>query len=209
MKKLLITGFEPFGDEKINPSWEAVSRLADQIGEYSITKLLLPVTFSEAANRIIECATELCPDVIISVGQAGGRRSITPELVGINLRYAKIPDNNGFSPKDEPIIQNGKDAYFSTVPVRRIADAIAAQAIPSELSYSAGAYVCNEVLYRLLSHFDGTSTHVGFIHVPYSTAQGKEPSMELSDIIKGLTVAIESLDIRISDTAYSEIIGKR
>jgi pyroglutamyl-peptidase len=195
MKKLLISGFEPFGDEKINPSWDAVSRLPDRIGEYSITKLMLSVTFGEAANRIIECATELCPDVIISVGQAGGRRSITPELVGINLRYAKIPDNNGFSPKDEPIIQNGKDAYFSTLPVRRMADAIAARQIPSELSYSAGAYVCNEVLYRLLSHFDGTSTRVGFIHVPYSTAQGKEPSMELSDIIKGLTVAIESLDI--------------
>ena len=94
MKTLLITGFDPFGGETINPSWEAVSRLPDTIGDYSLTKLRIPVIFSDAANKVIEVADRLSPDAILCIGQAGGRDSITPEMVGINLRYAKIPDNS-------------------------------------------------------------------------------------------------------------------
>ena len=101
MKKLLITGFEPFGGEKINPSWQAVEALPERVGNYALTKLLVPVLFGEAADRVIAAADALSPDVIISVGQAAGRDAITPEMVGINLRYAKIPDNSGYEPKDE------------------------------------------------------------------------------------------------------------
>ena len=194
MKKLLITGFEPFGGEQINPSWEAVSRLPLEINGYSLTKLLIPVVFGEAAEKVITTADEISPDVILCIGQAGGRTAITPELVGINLRHASIPDNSGYQPKDEPITLSGGTAYFSTLPVRKIAAAINCAGIPSQVSYSAGAYVCNDVLYTLLTRFQNSQTRVGFIHIPYSKEQNKQPSMDINDIVKGLIIATENLD---------------
>ena len=195
MKRLLITGFEAFGGETVNPSWEAVVRLPERIGEYSLTKLRLPVVFGEAANIAISAARETHFDDVLCIGQAGGRSAITPELVGINLRHATIPDNNGNQPKDEPIVEGGGAAYFSTLPVREMSEAIKAVGLPSAVSYSAGAYVCNDLLYSLLSHFDGSGTRVGFIHIPYSTEQGKQPSMDIDDVVKGLTAAIECMAI--------------
>ena len=193
MKKLLISGFEPFGGEKINPSWEAVECLPSEINGYALTKLLLPVTFG-AVDILISAAELVAPDVIICIGQAGGRAEITPELVAINLRHASIPDNCGNQPKDEAIIPGGAAAYFSTLPVRRMADAISALGIPSSVSYSAGTYVCNETLYTLLSRFDGTAIRVGFIHIPYSKEQNKEPCMDMRDIVKGLIAALNNID---------------
>jgi pyroglutamyl-peptidase len=194
MKTLLITGFEPFGGETINPSWEAVSRLPDEIGDYRLTKLRIPVVFGKAAQCVIEAAEEIALDVILCIGQAGGRSAITPELVGINLRHASIPDNDGSRPQDEPIIPNGPCAYFSTLPVRAMAEAIRDAGIPSQVSYSAGAYVCNDLLYTLLSHFESRHTKVGFIHIPYSAEQKKEPFLDVADMVKGLTVAMEAID---------------
>ena len=194
MKRLLITGFEPFGGEKVNPSWEAVKRLPNEIGRYRLAKLEIPVVFGKAAECVLNKADKINPDVILSIGQAGGRSAITPEMVAINLRYAKIPDNVGNEPKDEPIISAGDAARFSTIPVRKIAEAISAAGVPSEVSYSAGAYVCNDVLYTLLAHCENSDVRVGFIHVPYSKEQNKEPSMKIEDIIKALTIAIENLD---------------
>ena len=194
MKKLLITGFEPFGGESINPSWEAVCRLPSEIGEYSLTKLLIPVIFGEAAEKVISEAEKICPDAILCIGEAGGRDAVTPELVGINLRYAKIPDNGGNQPVDEPIIAGGENAYFSTLPIRKMAEAVSAYGIPSRVSYSAGTYVCNDVIYTLLSHFQGSGTRVGFIHVPYIKEQNKNLSMDIEDIVRALAVAIENID---------------
>ena len=193
MKKLLITGFEPFGEETINPSWEAVNLLDSQIGEYQITKLLLPVVFEKAYEKTLEKANELCPNVILCIGQAGGRNAITPELVAINLRHASIPDNNGNKPQDQPIILGGENAYFSNIPVRKIVDAISTQQIPAKVSYSAGAYVCNDLLYCLLNNFKNSETQIGFIHLPYCTEQNKQPCMPLDDMVKGLTIAIENI----------------
>lgn len=153
--RLLITGFMPFGGEEINPSWEAVRALPERIGEYELTKMLLPVVFGEAAEMVISEAEKIRADAVLCIGQAGGRAEICPELVGINLKNATIPDNAGNQPKDEPIAEGGDAAYFSTLPVRKMADAISAAGIPARLSYSAGAYVCNELLYSLLRHFDG------------------------------------------------------
>lgn len=152
--RLLITGFAPFGGEEINPSWEAVRALPERILEYETTKLRLPVVFGEAAKIAIAEAEKIRADVVLCIGQAGGRAEVCPELVGINLKNATIPDNGGNQPKDEPIAEGGDAAYFSTLPVRKIADAISAAEIPSRLSYSAGAYVCNDLLYSLLRHFD-------------------------------------------------------
>ena len=193
MKKLLITGFEPFGGEDINPSWEAVYRLPSEIGGYELTKLCIPVVFGQSAEKVIKVADEIQPDVIICVGQAGGRDAITPEFVGINLRYASIPDNGGNQPKDEAVLEGDREAYFSTLPVRRMAEAVNAAGVASRISYSAGTYVCNDVLYTLLSRYENSKTRVGFIHIPYCTEQKKLPSMSLDEIINGLAVAIENL----------------
>ena len=193
MKKLLITGFEPFGGEQINPSWEAVSLLPEQVGEYALTKLLIPVVFGQSADCVLKAAEALHPDVILCIGQAGGRNAITPEMVGINLRHASIPDNNGNQPTDEPIISGGENAYFTTLPVRKIVAAIQGAGLSSQVSYSAGAYVCNDVIYTLLAHFYNSATRVGFIHIPYCVEQNKTPSMPLSEVVKGLTIAIENL----------------
>ena len=194
MKRLLITGFEPFGGESLNPSWEAVLRLPDVIGDYRLTRLCLPVVFGEAADILLSASAEVKPDAVICVGQAGGRAFITPELVAINLRHADIPDNKGNRPQDEPVIPGGDAAIFSTLPVRRMAEEINGAGIPSRLSYSAGAYVCNDLLYTLLSHYRDTDTRICFIHIPYCKEQGKEPSMELSDIVRALEIAIKSID---------------
>ena len=194
MKKLLITGFAPFGGEEINPSWKAVARLPEKINEYSLIKLRLPVTFGKAAELVIKAAEEIAADVILCIGQAGGRNAITPELVGINLRHATIPDDKDYQPKDEPIMVGGATAYFSTLPVRSMVEAMRAADIPAQVSYSAGAYVCNDVLYTVLAHFQDSELKAGFIHVPYSDDQNKQPSMNINLIVKGLTIAIETID---------------
>ena len=194
MKKLLITGFDPFDGATVNPSWEAVKLLPEKIGDYFLYRMRLPVLFGKAARDVIRAAEEIRPDVILCVGQAGGRDAITPELVGINLRYASIPDNGGEAPMDEAISEGGENAYFSTLPVRKMVEAINEAGIPAKVSYSAGAYVCNDVLYTLLERFHGSGTRVGFIHIPYSAEQGKAPSMELEKMIDGLAAAIAAID---------------
>lgn len=195
MKKLLITGFDPFGGETINPSWEAVKGLPVHIGDYSVTKMEIPTVFGAAAEKVIQSAEDLCPDVILCVGQAGGRAAVTPEVIAINLQEARIPDNHGNQPVNIPVAADGPAAYFATVPVREMVQAIQAGGIPSALSYSAGAFVCNDVLYRLLHHFHGTDTRAGFIHVPYLPQQAKEnqPSLPLEQITEALKLAITAL----------------
>lgn len=195
MKQLLITGFDPFGGEGINPSWEAVHLLEDTIGEYRLTKLRLPTVFGRAADLLLEAADRLQPDAVLCVGQAGGRAGITPEVIGINLREARIPDNEGHQPQNEPVIPGSPAAYFATLPVREMVRAVQAGGLPASLSYSAGAFVCNDVLYSLLHRFDGTAVRAGFVHVPYLPGQagGDKPSMSLADIVRGLTLAIGAL----------------
>ena len=192
MKQLLITGFEPFGGETVNPSWEAVRLLPEALGDYRLTKLQIPTVFGRAAGTVLEAARTLRPDVILCIGQAGGRSSVTPEVVGINLREARIPDNAGNQPENVPVVPGAPAAYFSTVPVRAMVGAIRDAGLPAALSYSAGAFVCNDVLFSLLHAFDGTQTKVGFIHVPFLPEQAKEnaPSAPLADIVAALTAAI-------------------
>lgn len=194
-KKLLITGFDPFGGEAINPSWEAVRLLPERIGGFQLTKLQIPTVFGLAAQRVLEAAQTLCPDVILCIGQAGGRSQITPEAVAINLREAKIADNAGNQPADTPVIADGPAAYFATVPVRQMVNAISAAGIPAGLSLSAGAFVCNDTLYTLLHHYHGSGVQVGFIHIPYLPQQAPagKPSMPLEQMVAGLAAAIEAL----------------
>ena len=195
MKKLLITGFDPFGGENINPSWEAVKALPDSIGDWQITKMEIPTVFGTAAAQVIATAEDARPDAILCIGQAGGRAAVTPEVIAINLQEARITDNAGNQPVNIPVAEGGPAAYFATVPVREMVQAIQSRSIPAALSYSAGAFVCNDVLYHLLHHFDGTNTWVGFIHVPYLPQQAKEnqPSLPQEKIVEALQLAITVL----------------
>ena len=195
MKKLLITGFDPFGGETVNPSWEAVRLLPERIGEYDLTKLQIPTEFSRASEAVLMAAEALQPDAILCVGQAGGRAGITPEVVGINLREARIPDNGGAQPVNEPVVKKGPAAYFATLPVREMVKALSDRGIPASLSYSAGAFVCNDVLYSVLHRYSGTRTMAGFVHVPFLPEQAKEgvASMALETIAKALEIAIEQM----------------
>ncbi len=194
MKKLLITGFEPFGGEKINPSWEAVKLIPEKIGDFELTKIEIPVVFEKAAETVLKNADEISPDAIICVGQAGGRPSVTPEMVAVNLRFASIPDNEGNQPKDEPCISGGENAYFSTLPVRKMTAAVSESGIPCSVSYSAGTYVCNDLIYHVLHHYKGTDIKACFIHVPFIPEQTEDkPSMELETIAKALEIAIEAI----------------
>ena len=201
MKKLLITGFDPFGGESINPSWEAVKLLPDIVGDYEIHKMEIPTVFYKAFEMISKKAEEIKPDVIIAVGQAGGRKEITPERVGIKLMDASIPDNEGNKINDKAIIENGENAYFTTLNVKKMVEAIKEAGLPASVSLSAGAFVCNNVLYLLLDKYKGTNVKAGFIHVPFIPSQlenkkNKEilPSMEICDIAKGLEAAIKVVE---------------
>lgn len=188
---MLVTGFMPFGKDTVNPSWEAAKGLPERIGNWEICKLCLPVVFGEAARQAVAAAEACGAEAVLSLGLAGGRAALTPELVGINLRHARIPDNAGRQPQDMPIDPAGPAAYFSTLPVRAMEKAILAQGLPAAVSYSAGAYVCNDLLYSLLRRFEGTPVRAAFLHVPYLPDMGT-PSMALADMLRGIAAAIES-----------------
>ncbi len=192
MKKILVTGFDPFDGQPVNPAREAVMRLPDTVGGYEITKLEIPTVFGLAAETVLKVAEELRPHAILCVGQAGGRAAVTPEVVGINLREATIPDNAGNMPVNTPVIENAPAAYFATLPVRDMVRAVKEKGIPCALSYTAGAFVCNDLLYTLLHHYRDTDVKVGFVHIPFLPEQAGEgvPSMELETVVEALTAMI-------------------
>lgn len=185
-KTLLITGFDPFGRQSINPAWLAVCRLPESIGEWRLEKLQVPTVYGRAAQLVQQRAAVLQPQAILCVGQAAGRSAVTPELIGINYQHASLPDNAGVQPQDMPIIPDGPAAIFSTLPVQAMAGAIRAAGLPGEVSYTAGSFVCNDLLYRLLYHFRGSPVRVGFVHVPLSPEQvsGQPPAQPVLPLEK-------------------------
>ena len=164
--RILFTSFEPFGGDSENASLNAAALLPDTIGGFEVCRMTLPVAFGRAGELAISEAERVGADIVLSVGQAAGRSAVTPEAVAVNIRYARIPDNDGACPCDTPVITHGREAFFSSLPVRRMAEAISEAGIPADVSYSAGTYVCNDVFYLLSAHFFGTAVRVGFIHVP-------------------------------------------
>lgn len=191
-RKLLITGFDPFGGAEVNPAWEAVRLLPDAVGDYILCKLQIPTVFGLAGETVLKKCADFHPDGILCVGQAGGRAAVTPERIAVNIRDARIPDNAGNRPQGERIAPDGPAAYFATVPVEQMAQAVRDAHLPATVSNSAGAFVCNDVFYTLLHHFAGTEVKVGFIHVPYLPEQGS-PSLPLTDTVKALEAAISAL----------------
>lgn len=192
MKKLLITGFDPFGGETVNPSWEAVKLLPEFVGEYTLYKLEIPTVFGLAAQTVLQRAEQIQPDVILCVGQAGGRPAVTPERVAINVKSARICDNAGNRPVEEPVVPQGADGMFATVPVVDMVRAITDAGLPGAVSNTAGTFVCNDTLYTLLHHYAGTAVRAGFIHVPYLPAQGT-PNLPLEQTVQALAAAITAL----------------
>lgn len=191
MGKLLITGFDAFGGENINPSWLAVEKLPPRIGDHTLCKLVIPTVFGEAARMVLEAAEEFQPDVILCVGLAGGRDAVTPERIAVNIRDARIPDNAGSQPRGEFVVPGAPAAYFATVPVEKMAQAVRDAQVPGAVSNTAGTYVCNDVMYTLLHRYAETAVKVGFIHVPRLPEQGS-PNLPLEQTVKGLEAAIEA-----------------
>ena len=194
--KVLVTGFDPFGGEPINPAWEAVKAMKDTIAGAEIVKMQIPTVVGKSIEKIHQKMKELQPDLVISVGQAGDRFGVTPERVAINVTDARIPDNEGNQPIDEPIFPDGPAAYFSNLPVKAMVQAIKDAGYPSVLSNSAGTYICNHVMYGILYYIEKEFPNVrgGFIHVPYAPSQvvnkPSTPSMALADITASLEAAV-------------------
>ena len=197
--KILVTGFDPFGGEPINPAIESVKRLPDNIAGSEIIKLEIPTVRKKSLEKIEKAINEHNPDVILSIGQAGGRFDISIERIGINLDDFRIPDNEGNQIIDEPIFPDGENSYFVKLPVKAMVQNVQKNNIPASVSYTAGTFVCNHVLYGVLylieKKYKGKKS--GFIHIPFLPEQVVDkrntPSMELSTIVKGLTAAIEAI----------------
>ena len=195
--KILVTGFDPFAQDTINPSWEVVKRLAKTIDSAQIVPLMLPTSAYTSLERIKEALRLHQPDVILSIGQAKGRTAISVERIGININDFRIPDNNGKQYVQMPIFDDGPDAYFSDLPIYAMVKEIRKAGLPAEISNTAGTFVCNHVLYgvRYILAHTYPAKRSGFIHIPClkEQATGTMPYMELSDMIKGITAAIRAI----------------
>ena len=193
MTKVLLTGFEPFGTATSNPSGEIVKQIS---GDNFVTAIL-PVAYTQSAERLLALIAEHTPDVVICLGQAEGRIAITPEKVAINLDDARLADNNGVLRNDVKIISDGPDAYFSTLPINEMVAAIKAKGIPATVSLSAGAFLCNHVFYVAQNTFAGTFVRSGFVHVPLMDSQAPEfpglPTMPLDQMVTAVRAMLEVL----------------
>ena len=193
MNTVLLTGFEPFGKSTLNPSAEIVKRINGE----NIVTAILPVAYTKSANQLLALIAEHNPDVVICLGQAEGRKEITPERVAINLDDARLADNDGVLRNDLKIVEEGPDAYFSTLPVKELVEAIKAQGIPAAVSLSAGAFLCNHVFYVAQNKLADTNVRSGFVHVPLMDEQAGEfpglPTMPLDQMVTAVRAMLEVL----------------
>ncbi len=198
LPRILLTGFDPFGGETINPSWEAVRALhGRRMGGHQVVARQLPTEFAASLRLLKAAMRELKPAIVLGVGQAGGRAQLSLERVAINLQDARIPDNGGAQPIDQPVIAGAPAAYFSTLPLKAMLAALHDAGIPAGISYSAGTYVCNHIAYAML-HLAAARRGVraGFIHIPYLPAQAVRlrngPSMAQAEVERGLLIALRT-----------------
>lgn len=210
--KILVTGFDPFGDDIINPAIEAVKRLPDKINGVEIIKLEIPTVFYKSADVVKEAIEKEQPDYVLNIGQAGGRYELTPERIAINLDDARIADNEGQQPIDKKIKEDGDTAYFSQLPIKAMVDYMKKENIPASVSNTAGTFVCNHIMYQTLylATTEFPNIKAGFMHIPFLPEQVLErpntPSMALTDIVKGVTAALKAI-IDFDGKADLETIG--
>ena len=210
--KILVTGFDPFGKDTINPSIEAVKRLPDKINGVKIIKLEIPTKFNESAILVQETIEQVKPDYVLHIGQAGGRHEITPERVAINIDDASIADNAGNQPIDQVIQKDGESAYFSSLPVKAMVQYMREEGVASSISNTAGTFVCNHIMYQTLHFVSKThpTIQAGFIHIPFLPEQVVERqnviSMTLDDIVRGIIAALKAI-IDFDQQDDLELIG--
>ena len=194
---VLVSGFGPFGEFADNPSEYVASNLSGTlIGNHRIHGIILPVVFGEAAAVLTETIQGMNPDIVICLGLAADRDAITPERIAINLIDAGIPDNAGSQPVDKPVLPDGAPSYWSTLPVSQLVAMLQGQDVPAKASLSAGAFVCNEVFYRLMHQLkDQKECRAGFIHLPLP-ADPRRPDMkgmtldEMVEAIRGVVTTL-------------------
>ena len=197
--KILVTGFDPFGEDKINPAIEAVKRLDDEIAGAKIVKLEIPTVFGDCAEVVHEAILKEKPDYVLNIGQAGGRYALTPERVAINFDDGRIADNKGYQPIASPIHEDGQNAYFTQLPVKAMARAIREIGLPSSVSTTAGTFVCNHIMYQVQYMIDKEfhDLKAGFMHIPYLpeqvVAKPETPCLSLTDDVRGITAAITAI----------------
>lgn len=207
--KLLLTAFDPFGGERVNPALEAVRLVPDEIAGWKIVKLEVPTVFGASVDAVAQAIRQEKPDAVLCIGQAGGRCDLTPERVAINISDARIADNAGNQPIDEPIAKDGPAAYFATLPVKAMAAAIREAGLPASVSNTAGTFVCNHLMYGVLHLLAQAYPGVrgGFMHVPFAPEQVTNrpaPSMSLRDIARGIEAAIGAIARNGADIASIE-----
>ncbi len=201
MKKILLTGFEPFGGESINPSWELARALSGEIiDDAKVVALQLPCVFGESLRQLDEALQRIRPIAVLAIGQAGGRCDLSLERVAINVDDARIPDNAGAQPIDEPVMPGGPAAYFSTLPIKAIVQGLRAAGYPASVSQTAGTFVCNHVFYGLqhrlsqLRQLQGCAIRGGFMHIPYLPEQAARhpgaPSLPLPTLVAATRLAL-------------------
>ena len=197
MDAILVTGFEPFQGEALNPSWEVARTLAGEtVGvHYRVIARRLPTVYGRAGEELVSAIREVKPRAVVCLGEAGGRTHVTPERIAINIMDARIPDNAGQKPIDETIAPDGPAAYFSTLPIRAMVEAMCGAGIPAHISNTAGTFVCNDTFYRLMHFIAEESPGIigGFIHVPYMTEQAlhkQAPSLPLTTLVAGVRTAL-------------------
>lgn len=210
MQKILVTGFEPFDGEPVNPAWESVQRLdGKELGGYQVFSRQVPTVFYDSVKQLRAHIEEADPDIVICVGQAGGRSDLSIERIAINVDDAGIPDNAGQQPVDTPFIAEGPAAYFSTLPIKAIVQALLAAGVPASVSQTAGTYVCNHIFYGLMHVLatEKSSIRGGFIHIPFLPEQivrhPGQPSMSVETLTKGLEVAIEATIFNATDVVLA------
>ena len=197
--KILVTGFDPFGGETVNPALEAVKSLPSEIHGAEVHWVAIPTVFYQSAEVLETAIVRFQPDAVLCIGQAGGRASLTPERVAINQDDARIPDNQGNQPIDTPIRLDGQAAYFSTLPIKAMVQSIKEEGLPATVSNTAGTFVCNHLMYQALYLADKKFPHMraGFMHIPYMTEQvinkPNTASMNLTDIVRGIEAAIGAI----------------
>ncbi len=200
-KKVLLTGFEPFGGASFNPSGAVVQAIAERgVDGIEIVTAILPVEFKRSAEMLVELISSHNPDVVISLGQAEGRDFIGPEHVAINLADGRIADNAGVKIENQAIDPSAADGYFSTLPIRAIVDAISSLGIAAKISYSAGTFICNEIFFATQSFLQESEVISGFIHLPLAPNQAAEfpglPTMPIEDQVNAIEAAIKvSVDV--------------
>lgn len=208
--QVLVTGFEPFDGDPINPAQEALRLLPPRLGDLFLTTAILPTVFGRALDAMEAAVAAADPDIVLGVGLAGGRAALSLERVALNLDDARIPDTAGQQPIDRPIVAGGPPAYFATLPIKAAVAALRAAGLPAVVSNTAGTFVCNHLFYGVM-HLAATrcpAMRAGFLHVPYLPSQASRqdgaPSMSLDDIVRGILIVLETAALRRDDIATAE-----